>query len=120
MKKENTIIIGIPGENGHKHPKNSIISQLFSNCTDIQDPTAKTKKEISYLDKEKVKEMICKAIDNIPDCAGITDCYTEHSFMSPNAYIKIEVKAKDETDKNIVEFHNHAHDAFGAEMGFIS
>jgi len=23
------------------------------------------------MDKEKVKEMICKAIDNIPDCADI-------------------------------------------------
>lgn len=28
------------------------------------------------VDKEQVKKMICKAVDNIPECAEIIDCYT--------------------------------------------
>ena len=72
------------------------------------------------LDKKKVKKLICKAIDNIPDCAEIVDCYTEHSFMDTDAYIMVHVKVKEETDENVVEFHDIAHDAFGTDMGFIS
>lgn len=72
------------------------------------------------MNKEKVKELLCQAIDNIPDVAEIKDCYTEHSFGDSEAYIKIFIKVKDETDENIIEFHNAAHDAFGTEMGFIS
>ena len=72
------------------------------------------------MDKDKVKELICKAIDNIPDCAEIKDCYTEHSFGDSEAWIKIHVAVKEETDENIIEFHNVAHDAFDTDMGFIS
>lgn len=72
------------------------------------------------MDKEKIKELICKAIDNIPNCAEIVDCYTQHSFCDTEAYIKVLVKVKEETDENIIEFHNIAHDAFGTDMGFIS
>lgn len=72
------------------------------------------------MDKEKVKDLICKAIDNIPDCAEIVDCYTEYSYFSAEAYIKVAIKVKEETDGNISEFHDIAHDAFGTDMGFIS
>lgn len=72
------------------------------------------------MDKEKVKKMICEAIDNIPDCAEIKDCYTEHSYGDVEAYIKIYIKVKEEIDDNIIEFHNIAHNAFGTNMGFIS
>ena len=72
------------------------------------------------MDKEKVKDLICKAIDNIPDCAEIIDCYTEHSFGDTEAYIKVFIKVKEENDENIIKFHNVAHNAFGTDMGFIS
>lgn len=72
------------------------------------------------IEKEKVKQMVCQAIDNIPDCAEIVDCYTEHSYFDSEAYIKIHVKVKEETDENIIKFHNVAHDAFETDMGFIS
>lgn len=72
------------------------------------------------MDKERVKDLICQAIDNIPDCAEIADCYTEHSFGAAEAYIKVYVKVKEDTDENIMGFHNIAHDAFGTDMGFIS
>lgn len=75
---------------------------------------------IRIVDKESVKDLICKAIYNIPDCAEIVDCYTQHSFLDTEAYIKVFIKVKEETDENIVEFHNMAHDAFGTGMGFIS
>ena len=77
-------------------------------------------KKNDYMDKEQIKKMICQAIDNIPDCAEIKDCYTEHGFMAAEAYIKIFVKVTEETDANIIEFHNIAHDAFGTEMGQFS
>lgn len=72
------------------------------------------------MDKDSVKQIICAAIDNIPECAGIIDCYTEHSYMSGEAYIKIRIEVKDKTDRNITDFHNVAHDAFGTKMDFIS
>lgn len=74
------------------------------------------------MDKEKVKEMLSQAIDNIPDCAEITDCYTEHSYGSKSAYIYIAVEIKESAinDENISEFHNIAHRAFGTNMDFIS
>mgnify|MGYP003296054262 CR=1 FL=1 len=75
---------------------------------------------MTTVEKEKVKKMICQAIDNIPDCAEIKDCYTEHSFGDSEAYIKVFIKVKEETNENIIEFHNIAHDAFGTDMGFIS
>ncbi len=72
------------------------------------------------MDKERVKKMINQAVDNIPNCAEIADCYTEHSFGATEAYIKLFIKVKEETDENIIEFHNIAHDSFGTDMGFIS
>lgn len=72
------------------------------------------------MNNEKVKELLNKAIDNIPACAEIVDCYTEHSFGDSEAYIKVRIKVKEETDENIINFHNVAHDAFGTDMGFIS
>ena len=30
------------------------------------------------------------------------------------------ISSKSETDENIINFHNVAHDAFGTDMGFIS
>lgn len=71
------------------------------------------------MDKEEVKRLICEAIDNIPDCAEIADCYTEHGFGDTKAYIKVFVKVNEETGENVVEFHNIAHRAFGVDMGFI-
>lgn len=32
------------------------------------------------MDKESVKKMINQAVDNIPNCAEIADCYTEHDM----------------------------------------
>lgn len=78
------------------------------------------KKKVSQMDKEKVREMVCEAINNIPECAEIVDCYTEHSFGDSEAYIKIHVRVKEETEDSIMEFHNVAHDAFNTDMGFIS
>lgn len=72
------------------------------------------------MDKESVKDLICKAIDNIPNCAEIVDCYTQHGFGDKEAYINVHIKVREETDENIIEFHNIAHDAFGTDMGFIS
>ncbi|MFG3435065.1 hypothetical protein [Lysinibacillus fusiformis] len=72
------------------------------------------------MDKEKVKEMVCKAIDNIPDCADIVDCYTEHSFGDSQAFIKVVVEVKEETEENITQFHNIAHEAFDSSMDFTS
>lgn len=72
------------------------------------------------MDKERVKDLICKAIDNIPEYAEIVDCYTEHSFGDTEAYIKVSIKVKEETDENVLKFHNIAHDSFGTDMGFIS
>lgn len=73
-----------------------------------------------HYEKDEVKEMLCKAIDNIPDCAKIMDCYTEHSFMSDEAYIKIYIEVQDKTGDNIIDFHNKAHDAFESGMDSIS
>jgi len=72
------------------------------------------------MNKDIVKKLICEAIDNIPECAEINDCYTEHSFGDTEAYIKIHVKVKDETRENINLFHDIAHNAFNTNMGFIS
>lgn len=78
------------------------------------------KKQKDGMDKEMVKKMVCEAIDNIPECAEIQDCYTEHSYYDSEAYIKIRVAVKEETDENIEQFHDVAHDAFSTDMGFIS
>lgn len=72
------------------------------------------------MNKEEVKSMICKAIDNIPDCASIVDCYTEHPFCSSEAIIHIIVKVKNDTEESIIAFNDMAHCTFGTEMGFIS
>ncbi len=72
------------------------------------------------MNKDIVKKMLCEAIDNIPDCAEIKDCYTEHSFGDTEAYIKIQIKVKDESEENIIQFHNIAHNAFNTDMGIIS
>ncbi|MBD8524048.1 hypothetical protein [Lysinibacillus fusiformis] len=72
------------------------------------------------MDKEKVKVMICKAIDNIPNCADIVDCYTEHSFGDSQAFIKVVVKVNEATEENLTQFHNIAHKAFDSNMGFTS
>ncbi|WP_026884285.1 hypothetical protein [Clostridium akagii] len=72
------------------------------------------------VDKEQVKKMICKAVDNIPECAEIIDCYTEHSSGDCKAFIKVVIKVKDITDENTLELQNTAHDAFNTDMGFIS
>ncbi|MBA4698508.1 MAG: hypothetical protein H2212_03660 [Ruminococcus sp.] len=75
-------------------------------------------------DKDSVKNMLCKAIDNIPNCAIIEDCYTEHSFASYEAYIKVNIvipiENQDEAGDSQIEFHNAAHEAFNSGMGFIS
>lgn len=72
------------------------------------------------MDREEVKKLICEAIDNIPNCADIADAYVEHSFGDSEAWIKVHVKVNEETDKNIIEFHNIAHNAFDTKLGFIS
>lgn len=72
------------------------------------------------MDKEEIKKLVCKAIDNIPECAEIKDCYTEHSYGDTEAYIKISVEVKNKTKENIIKFHNVAHNAFDTDMGFIS
>ena len=72
------------------------------------------------MDKEKVKVMICKAIDNIPNCADIVDCYTEHSFGDSQAFIKVVVKVKEETEENLTQFHSITHKAFDSGMDLTS
>ncbi|UYZ39064.1 hypothetical protein OD350_28750 (plasmid) [Clostridium beijerinckii] len=72
------------------------------------------------MDKEKVKKMLCEAIDNIPECADVEDCYTEYSYGDCKAYIKTVIKVKDETEDNKIKFHDIAHNAFNTDMGFIS
>lgn len=74
--------------------------------------------------KADVKNMLCKAIDSIPDCAEIVDCYSEHNFASYEAYLKVKIvvppEKQDEKGENQIEFHNIAHDAFHSGMGFMS
>lgn len=72
------------------------------------------------MDKEEVKKMLCKAIDNIPQCAEIKDCYTEHNYGEGKAYIKILVEVKDKSESSVLTFHNIAHEAFNTDMGFMS
>lgn len=72
------------------------------------------------MNKEEVKSMICKAIDNIPECASVVDVYTEHSFCDTEAFIKVVVRVNEETEENIIAFHNVAHYAFDTDMGMIS
>ncbi|WP_394870539.1 hypothetical protein [Clostridium butyricum] len=72
------------------------------------------------MDKEKVKKMLCEAIDNIPEYAEVKDCYIEHSYGDCQAYIKVVIKVKNEMDDNIIKFHDIAHNAFNTDMGFIS
>ncbi|MHC1722504.1 MAG: hypothetical protein AB9836_04780 [Aminipila sp.] len=72
------------------------------------------------MNKDKVKEMICKAIDNLPECAEITDCYTEHGYGDCKAFLKVKIEVKDQTEENQIEFHTIAHNAFNTGMGFIS
>ena len=75
---------------------------------------------MQIMDKEEVKKMICEAIDNIPNCASIVDAYVQHSFCDSEAYIKVHVKVNEETDENLIEFHNVAHNAFDTKLEFIS
>lgn len=72
------------------------------------------------MDKQKVKDMICKAIDNIPECANITDCYVEHGFASSEAYIKVVIEAIDKTENSLSKFHRVAHNSFDTNMDNIS
>lgn len=71
-------------------------------------------------DKETVKKLVCAAIDNVPDCAEITDCYTEHSYADFKAYITICVEVKEQTEENQIAFHDSAHNAFDTDMDAIS
>lgn len=70
--------------------------------------------------KEEAKELICKAIDNIPDYAIIEDCYTVHKYGSSEAIICIEIGLNDKTEENIADFHCIAHNAFSTGMGSCS
>lgn len=72
------------------------------------------------MNKQDVKELICKAIDNVPDCAEIYDVYTEHCFGNSEAFIKVHIKLKDEREDDIIDFHNIAHKSFNTDMGFTS
>jgi hypothetical protein len=72
------------------------------------------------MDKVKVKDMICKAVDNLPDCADIVDCYVEHSLGDSQAFIKIVIKVKEETEESISEFNEAAHKAFSSNMGSLA
>lgn len=69
---------------------------------------------------ELTKKLICEAIDNIPSCAVIKDCYVEHSFGAAEAFIKIKIKVKEDTAEAVQEFHEVAHNAFNTSMGLIS
>lgn len=84
----------------------------------VDESNDRKKKQVT--DKEKVKAMLCQAIDNIPDCAEIKDCYVEHSFCSSKAYIHVVIETKEDADKSISTFHDAAHSAFGTDMGFMS
>lgn len=106
--EKNLLIVGSPGTG----KTSSLLTPVLS--------AASKEKEKIYMDRDGVKKKVCQAIDNIPDCAGITDCYTEHSYCSGEAVIKIYIEVKEETEENIVEFHNVAHDAFNTDMGFMS
>lgn len=64
--------------------------------------------------------MVCQALDHIPDCAGIVNYYTEHSYGSEEAFIKIHIKVKEESAENMTAFHNAAHGAFETDIGFMS
>ena len=114
--KKRNVDVKITDEN------NKIMNQkdILSKFSEVYEPSPKKEQIQKAMDKERVKDLICKAIDNIPDCAGIVDCYTEHSYYDTEAYIKVFIKVNEETDENIIEFHNIAHDAFGTDMGFIS
>ena len=72
------------------------------------------------MDKKVVKKMICEAIDNIPSCAEITDAYVQHGFGESDAYIKVHLKVKEETDENLIEFQNVTQNAFNTKLGFFS
>lgn len=72
------------------------------------------------MEKEKVKDILCKAIDNIPEYAEIKDCYIEHSYGDNQAYMKVIIRVKDNTEDNIIKFHDIAHNSFNTDMDFIS
>lgn len=73
-----------------------------------------------FMQKEKIKDILCKAIDNIPDYAEVKDFYTEHSYGDNKAYIKVVVELKDTENDNIEVFNDIAHNSFNTEMDFIS
>ena len=60
------------------------------------------------MDKESVKDLICKAIDNIPNCAEIVDCYTQHGFADTEAYMnflqgaRYAITLKNTSTRNVV------------------
>lgn len=108
-----------------KEMSNNINVEIFGapgsgKASSILIPQPESINNIEYIDAETTKTLICNAIDNIPDCAGITDCYTEHSFGDTEAWIKIHIAVKENTDDNRLIFHEVAHDAFNTDMGFIS
>lgn len=72
------------------------------------------------MDRQKVKNMLCDAIDNIPECANIIDCYVEHGFVSNEARIIIVAKTIDNTEDSLLEFHKIAHNSFDTDMDNIS
>lgn len=71
------------------------------------------------MDKEKVKRLVCEAIDNIPDCAEITECWSEHNLYSPTASIHINIMAKDRSKKTLIEFNDAARNSFGTNMDSV-
>ncbi len=72
------------------------------------------------MDKEKVKQMLCTAIDNIPEYAEIKDCYEEHSFGDCKAYLHVVIEVTKKTDDNLNKFHKIAHNSFNTDMDSMS
>lgn len=72
------------------------------------------------MDKQRIKDMLCNAIDNIPEGADIVDCYVEHGFGSNEARIVVVAKTIDNTENSLIEFHGIAHNSFNTDMDNIS
>ena len=72
------------------------------------------------MDKEKLKEMLCKAIDNIPDCAAVKGCWVEHSYGAFEASVHIDISVTDPNEENQTTFCEAAHRSFYTELELIS
>ena len=71
------------------------------------------------MDKEQAKAMLSKAIDNIPDCAQVTECVVCHAPGASDASIVIQVQMFSnliEDDPTRDKFHEIAHNSFGTDM----